>query len=157
MLTRVAAVVCWLQLYVQGLQRWSVWDRWGGDASTVKKKQLITLADHVIQSHSTKPEKENKQILTALDLLVKWSVPPPQYLDEHVKNGENLECNCVRFSPRRAEVLKYWMKIIMTTPPFSPCCECSVFFIPRNVFRAVSGYFTDRKDDTRTYCNYVQR
>lgn len=59
---------------------------------------------------------------------------------------------------RKAEVLKYWLKISLDKTSHFPSLRFFFFFfIPRNVCRAVSGYFTNRKDDTRTYCNYVQR
>lgn len=38
-----------------------------------------------------------------------------------------------------------------------PSLRMFFFLIPRNVCRAVSSYFTNRKDDTRVNCNYVQR
>lgn len=86
------------------------------------------------------------------------------YCDRYVKYGECLTwCLCVLSvlsvsfpsTLRETEVLKYQLKTRLSKPPTSPLSDC--FFIPRNVCRAVSGYFTNRKDDTRTYCNYVQR
>lgn len=97
-----------------------------------------------------------------LDLLFYWNFGPHVVLHNNVIDVWNMGDVCLIaycvlsvcfLSPKEAQVLKYWLKISLTILPL-PFFQRG-FFSPRNVCKAES--ITNRKDDTRTCCNYVQR
>lgn len=153
------ACVLWLQLYVRAFGD----EVFGTALQKLRRecqhsKNLITLAGRVVVGFSLtqqKHEKENKQIFTVLNLLLYWNSLP--HMNPHtVMNIWNMASAWLRALFPLSEKLKSWniaLKKSLTKPPF----VFLFLLIHINLQRAASGYFANRKDDTRTFCNYVQR